>query len=52
MSIWLLVLYAVAMAMLTLDGTVPAALCHSVAAVSLLAFTAAVAKFGIRKPVV
>ena len=52
MSIWVLVLYALAMSMLVLNGTTPAALFQMGAAVALAGFSVAVLKFGIRKPVV
>ena len=52
MSIWLLVLYALAMSMLVLNGTAPAALFQTVAVAALTAFSVAILKFGIRKPVV
>jgi len=52
MSIWLLLLYAVAMVTLVIDGPEPQAAYHIIAAVSLAGFVAAVLKGGIRKPVV
>lgn len=52
MSIWLLLLYALAMVTLVVDGPEPRLAYHIIATLSLAGFLAAVIKGGIRKPVV
>ena len=52
MSIWMLLLYAIAMVALVIDGPEPQLAYHVVAILSLGVFIAAVLRGGIRKPVV
>ncbi len=52
MSIWMLLLYVLAMVTLVVDGPEPRLGYHIIAILSLAGFLAALLKGGIRKPVV